>query len=78
MSTLYDRLESDIKEGLANNDNEYPAGTRGVRNSLRANYSWLDLTIGEVHSIIMFSDMPIAKIEDWTFKFGKNIIKDEK
>jgi hypothetical protein len=77
MKSLYDRLEDNIKEGLANNDNAYPAGTQGVRNSLKANHSWLNLTIGEVHSIIMFSDIPVAKIEDWTFKFGKNIIKDE-
>ena len=77
MNTLYDRLEDDIKEGLASNDNAYPAGTQGVRNSLKANHSWLNLTIGQVHSLIMFSDIPWGKITDQTFKFGENIIKDE-
>ena len=77
MNTLYDRLEDDIREGLANNVSTYPAGTEAVRNALKANYSWLNLTIGQVHSLIMFSDIPWGKITDQTFKFGENIIKDE-
>ncbi len=78
MNTLYDRLEPEILEGLDNNKDAYTAGTKAIIEALKDNYSWLNLTVGQVHSIIMFSDIPLAKIEDWTFKFGKNIIKDEK
>ena len=78
MKNLLDRLEDDILAGLNDNLAEYPSGTESVLKALKTNYSWLNLTIGQVHSIIMFSDIPVAKIEDWTFKFGKNIIKDEK
>ena len=76
MNTLYDRLEPEILKGLNNNAKEYEAGTRSVVNFLKENHCWLNLTVGQVHSIITFSDIPWAKIEDWTFKFGKNIIKD--
>jgi hypothetical protein len=77
MSTLYDRLEDDIRKGLANNTETYPAGTASVLKALKTNYSWLNLTIGQVHSLVMFSDIPWGKITDQTFKFGENIIKDE-
>jgi len=76
MNTLYDRLETEILEGLNNNKGTYTAGTKAVIVALKDNYSWLNLTIGQVHSLIMFSDMPWGKITDQTFKFGENIIKD--
>ena len=77
MSTLYDRLEPEILRGLDNNKNTYKAGTRSVIQALRGNNSWLNLTVGQVHSLIMFSDVPYAKVTDQMFKFGENIIKDE-
>jgi len=77
MNTLYDRLEPEILEGLNNNKDTYTAGTKAVIVALKDNYSWLNLTIGQVHSLIMFSDIPWGKITDQTFKFGENIIKDE-
>ena len=75
MKNLLDRLEDDVRDGLANNMETYPSGTECVLEALRTNYSWLNLTIGQVHSLIMFSDIPYAKIIDTTFKFGTNIIK---
>jgi hypothetical protein len=78
MKNLLDRLEDDILTGLNDNLAEYPSGTESVLEALRTNYSWLSLTIGQVHSLIMFSDIPFAKVTDHTFKFGENIIKDEK
>ena len=77
MNSLYDRLEPEILEGLDNNKDTYTAGTKAVILALKGNYSWLNLTIGQVHSLIMFSDIPWGKITDQTFKFGENIIKDE-
>ena len=78
MITLYDRLEPEILKGLMKNEEKYEAGTRLVIKSLKENHSWLDLTVGQVHNIITFSDISWGKIEDWTFKFGKNIIRDER
>ena len=76
MNTLYDRLEPEILVGLLENEKNYAAGTGTVITALKSNYSWLNLTIGQVHSLVMFSDMPWGKITDQTFKFGENIIKD--
>ena len=77
MNTLYDRLETEILVGLLDNEKNYAAGTKAIVIALKDNYSWLNLTRGQVHSLIMFSDMPWGKITDQTFKFGENIIKDE-
>ena len=76
MNTLYDRLEPEILVGLLDNEKNYASGTKAIVIALKGNYSWLNLTIGQVHSLIMFSDMPWGKITDQTFKFGENIIKD--
>ena len=77
MNTLYDRLEPEILVGLLENEKNYAAGTKAIVIALKDNYSWLNLTIGQVHSLVMFSDMPWGRITDQTFKFGENIIKDE-
>ena len=77
MKTLYDRLEPEILEGLTKNEKKYEASTERVIVALKKNHSWLDLTVGDVHNIITFSDMPWVKVTDWAFKFGENIIKDE-
>ena len=77
MNTLYDRLEPEILKGLDDNKKIYKSGTKSVILSLQGNYSWLSLTVGQVHSIIMFSDIPYGKVTDQTFKFGENIITDE-
>ena len=77
MNTLYDRLEPEILVGLLENEKNYASGTKAIVIALKDNYSWLNLTIGQVHSLVMFSDMPWGKITDQTFKFGENIIKDE-
>ena len=77
MNTLYDRLRPEILKGLDDNKKVYKSGTKSVIRSLQGNYSWLNLTVGQVHNIIMFSDIPYLKVTDQTFKFGENIIKDE-
>tara|TARA_B110000211_G_scaffold75088_1_gene87761 strand:- start:284 stop:523 length:240 start_codon:yes stop_codon:yes gene_type:complete len=79
MNTLYDRLEPEILKGLDDNKKTYAAGVGNTVAFLKDHYSWLSLTVGQVHSLIMFSDIHIwGKVTDQTFKFGENIIKDEK
>jgi hypothetical protein len=77
MNTLYDRLSPEVLKGLDNNKKVYKSGTKSAILSLQSNYCWLNLTVGQVHSIIMFSDLPYLKVTDQTFKFGENIIEDE-
>jgi hypothetical protein len=77
MNTLYDRLETEVLLGLLKNEKDYASGTKAIVTALKTNYSWLSLTIGQVHSLVMFSDIPWGKVTDQTFKFGENIIKDE-
>jgi hypothetical protein len=73
--TLYDQLEPEILEGFNNNKKMYEAGTEAAIRSLKKNSSWLNLTVGQVHGILIFSDVSYLKITDQTFRFGVNIIK---
>ena len=73
--TLYDQLEPEILEGFNNKKEMYEAGTEAAIRSLKKNSSWLNLTVGQVHGILIFSDVSYLKITDQTFRFGVNIIK---
>jgi hypothetical protein len=77
MKTLYERLEPSVLEGLKANQHEYEHSVEMIENALKANTSWLELKVLDVHQVLMFSDFPFAKIDSNTFRFGTNIIKDE-
>lgn len=73
--TLYDKLQPEALEGFNNNMELYEHGTKAAVLSLKENSSWFNLTVGQVHSILIFSDISYLKITDQTFRFGLNIIK---
>ena len=77
MKTLYDRLEPSVLEGLKANKENYEHSVGVIEDALKANRSWLNLKVLDVHHILMFSDFPFAKIDSNTLRFGTNIIKDE-
>jgi len=78
MKNLLDRLEDEVLAGLKDNTKKYPSSVESALKALEENYCWLSLTVGQVHGILMFSNIPYEKRADMTFKFGENIIKDEK
>ena len=73
--TLYDKLQPAVLEGFNKNMELYEHGTEAAIRSLKKNSSWLNLTVGQVHGILIFSDVSYLKITDQTFRFGVNIIK---
>ena len=77
MKTLYERLEPEIIESLEINKENYEHSIEMIEIALKANTSWLELKVLDVHHILMFSDFPFAKIDSNTLRFGTNIIKDE-
>ena len=78
MKTLYERLQPEIIDGLKNNEERWGEMTEHCYDVLRSTLFWQDLRVSDVSSIITFSDTPFAKITANTFRFGENIIKDEK
>ena len=76
-ATLYQRLTPEALEALEYNSKRWRGTADKKVNKLSSHKFWSDLTVGDVNSIILFVDLPFAKITTATFKFGENIIKDE-
>ena len=75
--TLYDKLLPEAKAGLKSNKSLYKTSVDVVTVALKANTSWLNLTVLQVSQIIMFTDIKWAKITKDTFQFGVNLIDQE-
>ena len=78
MKTLYERLEPEVLEGLEWNSKRFRPATDRIVSELSSHNFWSELKVSTVQSIITFSDLPFAKVTADTFRFGENIIKDEK
>ena len=75
--TLYEKLLPEAKSGLDKNFHEYEHSVAEVTKALKANTSWLNLTVLQVSQIIMFTDIKWGKITKDTFQFGVNLIDQE-
>ena len=78
MKTLYERLEPEVLEGLEYNSKMYHGVTDKIVNELSSRKFWSELKVGTIQAVITFSDMPFANVTANTFRFGENIIKDER
>jgi hypothetical protein len=76
-TTLYERLTPECKEALKYNSKRWHGATGKVISVLSSNKFWIDLKIGDVNFIILYVDLPFAKITSGTYAFGENIIKDD-
>ena len=56
MKTLWQKLKPEIKQELKNQQDKYPSMVEGVKISLKENYFWSHLTIGQARDIIYFTD----------------------
>ena len=78
MKTLYERLEPNILEGLEHNSKRFFSVTDEIVSELSSHNYWSDLKVSTIQDVITFSDLPFAKVTANTFRFGENIIKDER
>ena len=77
-ATLYERLTPECKEALEYNSKRWHGATDKIVSVLSSHKFWSDLKVGTIQAVITFSDMPFAKVTANTFRFGENIIKDER
>ena len=69
MKTLWQKLKPEIKQAIKDQQDKYPSMVEGVKISLKENYFWSHLTIGQARDIVSFTDTPLHSIsyEDWAF-----------
>ena len=76
--TLYQRLTPECIEALEYNSKRWHGATDKIVSELSSHNFWSELKVSTIQAIITFSDLPFAKVTADTFRFGENIIKDEK
>jgi len=74
MKTLYERLKPEVKQQLELNYLKYETSVGRVYESLKNTKWYSDLTIDQVSSIYIFSNIDLIKVSVWDFKYGDNIL----
>jgi len=78
MKTLYERLKPEVKKQLELNYSDYEVSVKRIYESLKNNTWYSDLTVDQISSIYTFSGIELIKVSVWDFKYGDNILIQEK
>ena len=70
MKTLYERLKPEYKQRLTEQQGDYPSIVKGIILSLKDNYFWSGLTVGQAKDLITFTDHAFAEMSSHDFAFG--------
>ena len=70
MKTLYDKLKPEYKQKLDEQAIEYPSLVKGIIISLKDNYFWSNLTVGQAKDLITFTDYTFSEMSSHDFAFG--------
>ena len=70
MKTLYEKLKPEYKQKLDEQSIEYPSLVKGIVVSLKDNYFWSGLTVGQAKDLITFTDHTFGEMSSHDFAFG--------
>lgn len=70
MKTLYDKLKPEYKQKLDEQSEKYPRLIENVILSLKDNYLWSHLTIGQAKDLIAHTDYTFGQMSSHDFAFG--------
>jgi len=71
MKTLYQQLKPEIKQKLEKEAIDYPSLVKSVVSSLKDNYLWNHLTIGQAKDFIQFTDYSYGSLSSYDWSFGE-------
>jgi hypothetical protein len=71
MKTLYQQLKPEIKQKLEKEAIDYPSLVKSVISSLKDNYLWNHLTIGQAKDFIQFTDYSYGSLSSYDWSFGE-------
>ena len=78
MKTLWQQLKPEIKQTLKEQEELYPSLIKGVKISLKDNYLWSHLSIGQARDLISFTSISLSSMSSYDWSYGeKFIIADE-
>ena len=78
MQTLWQKLKPEFKQSLKDQEELYPSLVKGIKISLKENYLWSHLSIGQARDLISFTSISLSSMSSYDWSYGeKFIIEDE-
>ena len=74
MKTLWQKLKPEIKQTLKDQEDKYPSLIKGVKISLKENYLWSHLSIGQARDLIYFTDLTLASLSSYDWSYGEKFL----
>ena len=74
MKTLWQQLKPDIKQTLKEQEELYPSLIKGIKISLKENYLWSHLSIGQARDLIYFTNYSLASLSSYDWSYGEKFI----
>ena len=76
-SNLLSRLKPEFKKGLEDNKLRYPSMTNDIEFLLTQIFYYDDLTVRQVLSIFVFSDMEYLDRDSFNWRYGEDVFEIE-
>jgi hypothetical protein len=78
MKTLWQQLKPEFKQSLKDQEELYPSLVKGIKISLKDNYLWAHLSIGQARDLISFTSISLSSMSSYDWSYGeKFLIADE-
>tara|TARA_R100001463_G_scaffold94039_1_gene148565 strand:+ start:33 stop:269 length:237 start_codon:yes stop_codon:yes gene_type:complete len=77
MKTLYQQLKPEYKQMLQEQQEKYPSIIKGVLDSLKDNYLWNHLTLGQAKDLISFTTESYGSMSSYDWSFGDKFFTKE-
>ena len=74
MKTLWQQLKPDIKQTLKEQEELYPSLIKDIKISLKDNYLWSHLSIGQARDLIYFTNYSLASLSSYDWSYGEKFI----
>ena len=74
MKTLWQQLKPEIKQTLKEQEELYPSLIKGVKISLKDNYLWSHLSIGQARDLISFTSISLSGMSSYDWSYGEKFL----
>jgi len=78
--TLYERLDPEVKDHMESQARSFPLSVESIRDALKNNVVWRDLSVSDVDKMIMFSGVSMFCLNQEkyldVFRNGAKILKN--
>ena len=77
MKTIYERLNPDILASINADEQQFPYTTKALKEKLKNTFTWEELTIGDIKSVVIHSHISIVDVNHMDLMWGDKFLTNE-